>query len=176
MDIAFHLPPTDISGPRLSGSPGLKFAPRDYAVNTLKTWGLVHAMREPWGKFGKGWEVQRNYAAITEPYYHAIIAIPKAWTPGTNGLFKGEVVYIKVDTVTDLEKYKGKLKGKIVITDATPPTEINFTRPDASRYADSTLDAMAKATTATGGRGGFPRRAGEAGAMPASLLRAAYCI
>ncbi len=159
MDIAFHL--TDISGPRLSGSPGLKRA-QDYAVNTLKTWGMVHAMREPWGKFGKGWEVQKNYAAITEPYYHAIIAIPKAWTPGTNGLFKGEVVYIKVDTVTDLEKYKGKLKGKIVITDAAPLAEINFTRPDASRYADSTLDAMAKATTATGGRGGFPRRAGNA--------------
>ena len=29
-------------------------------------------MREPWGKFGKGWEVQKNYAAITAPYYHAV--------------------------------------------------------------------------------------------------------
>lgn len=152
MDIAFHL--TDVSGPRLSGSPGLKRA-QDWVVEKLKSWGMVNAKREDWGKFGKGWEVQKNYAAITVPYYHAIIAIPKAWTPGTGGLIKGDVVYIKADTITDLEKYKGKLKGKIVITDARPPVEINFTRPDASRYADSTLDEMAKAIPgAPGGRRG----------------------
>lgn len=157
MDIAFHI--TDVAGPRLSGSPGLKRA-QDWAVEKLKSWGMVNAKREDWGKFGKGWEVQKNYAAITVPYYHAIIAIPKAWTPGTGGLIKGDVVYIKADTVTDLEKYKGKLKGKIVIMDARAPVEINFTRPDASRYADSTLNEMANATLgAPGGRrGGFPGR------------------
>src|ERR1700761_1984447 len=94
MDIAFHL--TDVSGPRLAGSPGLKRA-QDWAVNQLKTWGMVNVAREPWGKFGKGWEVQKNYAAITVPYYHAIIAIPRAWTPGTNGLVKADVVYLKAD-------------------------------------------------------------------------------
>jgi carboxypeptidase Q len=36
MDIAFHL--TDASGPRLSGSPGLKRA-QDWAVSELKTAG-----------------------------------------------------------------------------------------------------------------------------------------
>src|SRR6202789_3800391 len=115
MDIAFHL--TDASGPRLAGSPALKRA-QDWAVNQLKTWGMVNAKRESWGKFGKGWEVQKNYAAMTEPYYHAIIAIPKAWTPTTNGLIKSEVVFLKIDSVADFAKYKGKLKGKIVITQA----------------------------------------------------------
>src|SRR5476651_2487504 len=114
MDIAFHL--TDVSGPRLSGSPGLKRA-QDWAVNQLKTWGMVNAKREDWGKFGKGWEVQKNYAAITVPYYHAIVAIPKAWTPGTGGEIKGDVILIKADTIPDLDQYKGKLKGKIVIFD-----------------------------------------------------------
>src|SRR5438270_7065860 len=80
METAFYL--TDVSGPRLAGSPGLKRA-QNWAVNQLKTWGLANAKLEAWGKFGKGWEVQKNYAAITLPYYHAIIAIPKAWTPGT---------------------------------------------------------------------------------------------
>src|ERR1700744_2558517 len=103
MDIAFHL--TDISGPRLAGSPGLKRA-QDWAVNQLKTWGMVNAKREPWGKFGKGWEVQKNYAAMTVPYYHAIIAIPRAWTPGTNGPVTAEVMLIKVDSLPDLEKYR----------------------------------------------------------------------
>ena len=36
MDIAFHL--TDVSGPRLSGSPGLQRA-QEWAVNQLKTLG-----------------------------------------------------------------------------------------------------------------------------------------
>jgi carboxypeptidase Q len=63
---------------------------------------MVNSKLEPWGKFGKGWEVQKNYAAITVPYYHAIIAIPKAWTPGTNGAIKGEVVLVKADSVAEL--------------------------------------------------------------------------
>src|SRR6195952_5923698 len=114
MKTAFYL--TDASGPRLSGSPELKHA-QDWAVNQLTTWGLVNAKREPWGKFGKGWEVQKNYTAIIVPYYHAIIAIPKAWTPSTNGTVTGDVVIIKADSLSDMDKYKGKLQGKIVLFD-----------------------------------------------------------
>jgi carboxypeptidase Q len=154
MATAFQL--TDVAGPRLANSPGLKRA-QDWAVNVLKTWGAVNAKREPWGKFGKGWEVQKNYAAITVPYYHAIIAIPKAWTPGTNGLIKGEVMVIKIDTITDIDKYKGKLQGKIVMTDVKGNLEDTF-KPDASRLTDSALTAMANAALAapgaTGRRGG----------------------
>jgi carboxypeptidase Q len=159
MDIAFHL--TDASGPRLAGSPALKRA-QEWAVNQLKTWGMVNAAREPYGKFGKGWEVQKNYAAITTPYYHALIGIPKAWTPGTNGPIKSEIVYIKADSVADLAKYKGKLKGKIIITDAPVPVEQNFTKPYASRYTDEQLDVMAKALppAPAGGAAGGQRRPG----------------
>ncbi|HTD99342.1 MAG TPA: M20/M25/M40 family metallo-hydrolase [Mucilaginibacter sp.] len=141
METAFYL--TDVAGPRLAGSPGLKRA-QDWAVNQLKSWGMVNAKREPWGKFGKGWEVQKNYAAITVPYYHAIIAIPKAWTPGTNGLVKGEVVVIKADTITDLDKFKGKLGGKIVMYDVTTKV-VRGTKPDLSRYTDEELANMEKA-------------------------------
>jgi carboxypeptidase Q len=152
METAFYL--TDVSGPRISGSPELKHA-QDWAVNQLKSWGCVNAAREPWGKFGKGWEVQKNYAAITTPYYHAIVAIPKAWTPGTNGAIKGDVVLIKADTLTDLDKYKGTLKGKIVIFDTKPGAERTF-KADAARYTDEELDAMTKAQPA-GQRRAFDR-------------------
>lgn len=141
METAFYL--TDVAGPRLAGSPGLKRA-QDWAVNQLKTWGMQNATREAWGKFGKGWEVQKNYAAITVPYYHAIIAIPKAWTPGTNGEIKGDVVLVKADTVTDLDQYKGKLKGKIVIFD-TKTKLLGGTKADLNRYTDEELDKMEKA-------------------------------
>jgi hypothetical protein len=165
MDIAFHL--TDVSGPRLSGSPGLKRA-QDWAVNQLKTWGMVNAKREDWGKFGKGWEIQKNYVAMTVPYYHALIGIPKAWTPGTNGPIKAEVVYFKVDTITDLAKYKGKLKGKIIITDAAAPKEQNFDAPPG-RFTDAQLDTMARATPAQGLAGGAP---GLTGPIPGHISAA----
>ena len=50
MDIAFHL--TDASGPRLTASPGFMRA-ANYAKNQLAKWGLVNAMLDPWGDFGK---------------------------------------------------------------------------------------------------------------------------
>ncbi|QXV65735.1 M20/M25/M40 family metallo-hydrolase [Mucilaginibacter sp. 21P] len=141
METAFYL--TDVSGPRLANSPGLKRA-QAWAVNQLKSWGLSNAKLEPWGKFGKGWAVQKNYAAITVPYYHAIIAIPKAWTPGTNGPIKSEVVLVKADSVADLDKYKGKLAGKIVIFD-TKNTLKRSDKPDLERYTDAQLAEMAAA-------------------------------
>ncbi|MBD1393963.1 M28 family metallopeptidase [Mucilaginibacter glaciei] len=153
METAFYL--TDVAGPRLAGSPGLKRA-QDWAVKTLAGWGMVNSKLEPWGKFGKGWEVQKNYAAITVPYYHAIIAIPKAWTPGTNGPIKGDVILVKADTTTDLDKYKGKLAGKIIIFDTQQTKLAQGTKADLSRYTDEELDKMAAATMAPAGG---PRRA-----------------
>ncbi len=141
MNTAFYL--TDASGPRISGSPELKHA-QDWAVNQLTQWGLVNAKREPWGKFGKGWEVKKNYAAITVPYYHAIIAIPKAWTPGTNGPITSDVVVVKIDSAADFAKYKGKLAGKIVISDVRANVERTF-KADAERVADTALTTLANA-------------------------------
>ncbi|MFI5161140.1 MAG: M28 family metallopeptidase [Sphingobacteriales bacterium] len=157
MQTAFYL--TDVSGPRLAGSPELKHA-QEWAVSQLKSWGLANANREAWGKFGKGWEVQKNYAAMTVPYYHAIVAIPKAWTPGTKGEIKGDVVLVKIDTITDLDQYKGKLAGKIVITD-TKTKLGEGTKADLSRYTDEELDKMEKAVAqpAAQRRGPNPRAA-----------------
>ncbi|MEO6149569.1 MAG: M20/M25/M40 family metallo-hydrolase [Mucilaginibacter sp.] len=138
METAFYL--TDVSGPRLAGSPGLRRA-QQWAINQLTKWGMANATNEPWGKFGKGWEVQKNYAAITVPYYHALIAIPKAWTPGTNGPIKSEVLLIKADSVEQLAGYKGSLKGKVVIFDVANTLKQSF-KPDAVRYTDSDLVKM----------------------------------
>jgi carboxypeptidase Q len=165
MKTAFYL--TDVSGPRLSNSTNLKNA-QNWAVNQLKSYGLTNTKLEPWGKFGKGWDVEKNYVAITVPYYHAIIAIPKAWTPGTNGPIKSEIVLIKADTTTNLDQYKGKLKGKIVIYDATSMTLAAGTTPDFLRYTDAQLDDMAKATAQAAGA---PRRSPGGNPQMAAMLR-----
>src|SRR5438046_204739 len=80
MDIAHHL--TDVSGPRLTNSPGFIRA-ANWAMGELGKWGLVNARLEPWGEFGKGWEQQRCYVAMTSPYYQPLIAMPRAWTGST---------------------------------------------------------------------------------------------
>src|SRR6218665_1604513 len=82
MDIAFYL--TDANGPRLQGSPGfLKAA--NYSKNKLNEWGLKSARLESWGDFGKGWELEKSYVAMTAPYYRPLIAMPKVWTAGIPG-------------------------------------------------------------------------------------------
>src|SRR5262249_47050843 len=51
MDHLFFL--TDVGGPRLTNSPGQRAA-ADWAVKTLKSWGIDNAKLETWGRFGKG--------------------------------------------------------------------------------------------------------------------------
>jgi len=55
------------------------------------------------------------------------------------------VILVKADTVTDLDQYKGKLQGKIVIFD-TKTKLAGSIKPDLARYTDAELDEMAKAT------------------------------
>ena len=58
MDIIFHL--TDESGNRLTNSPGY-FRAANYAKDKLNSWGITNATIDPWGEFGKGWELQKSY-------------------------------------------------------------------------------------------------------------------
>jgi len=140
METLFEL--TDVNGPRLTGSPGMKHA-EQWARQQLADWGLANAAIEPWGSFGRGWQVDKCYVAMTAPYYQQLIAVPKAWTPGTNGLIKGDVIDVKIDAAEDMEKYKGKLAGKIVMLEPPPNTspKVNFTA-DAKRLTDEELEKM----------------------------------
>lgn len=141
MDIAFHL--TDASGPRLTSSPGF-FRAANWAKDQLTKWGLTDAALEPWGDFGKGWELKKSYVAMTSPYYRPLIAFPKAWTEGTNGLKNAEVMLIEVKDSADLEQYRGKLKGKVLLLYRDDTLRQSF-KPDAERYTDEELEKMANA-------------------------------
>lgn len=141
MDIAFHL--TDANGPRLSGSPGLLRA-SNWAKEEMTRWGLVNANLEPWGEFGKGWELQKSYVAMTAPYYKPLIAYPKTWTKGTNGLKSAGILLLKAKDSAELETYRSKMKGKVILVYKTDTLKQTF-RPDARRYTDEELDKMAAA-------------------------------
>src|SRR4249920_631315 len=112
METAAYL--TDVIGPRLSGSPAAKKA-NEWTRDQLAGWGLQNAHLESFGPFGKGWSFERCSVSLVAPLQAPLIALPKAWTPGTAGPVRGKVVKAKIDSEADLEKYKGTLAGMIVL-------------------------------------------------------------
>ena len=103
---------TDVHGPRLSGSPQYKEA-AEWARKQLETWGLTDSHLEAF-PFGRGWSFERSSAHVVAPMTFPLVAIPKAWTAGTNGSVRGKVVRVRVESEADLEKWKGKLAGAVV--------------------------------------------------------------
>jgi carboxypeptidase Q len=162
MEIAFRL--TDANGPRLTNSPGYAKA-ANWAMAEMKKWGLQNAALEPWGEFGKGWELKKSYVAQSAPYYKPMIAYPKTWTKGTNGLKQAEVIVIEAKDSAALEQYRGKLKGKVVMLYRGDSYKPPFTA-DAKRYTDEDLEKMANAKATPPFR---PMRQGG-GSTPLPLL------
>jgi carboxypeptidase Q len=141
---------TDVYGARLTGSPNIKAA-GDWAVKTLTEWGGQNAHLETWGDFGKGWANERFSATVVAPNPWTIIGAPKAWTPGTDGPMTADVVYAPMENDKDLEEWKGKLKGKIVLPVPAREVKASFD-PLAHRYTDEELKKLEEVDPAGGGR------------------------
>lgn len=161
MDIAFQL--TDVSGPRLTNSPGF-FRAASWAKNELVKMGLANAVIEPWGDFGTGWEQTRCYVAMTAPYYTPMIAIPRAWTGSTpgNGIISRNVILIKAKDSAELyQNYAGKIKDKIVMFYSNDTLRPSFTA-DGERFTEEALTKMANSKPDTSRRGARPAASTEA--------------
>jgi carboxypeptidase Q len=139
MDHMFFL--TDVHGPRLTGSPGYQGA-ADWVVSRLKEYGLSNVKEEKWGPFGRGWTCTHFEAHMIEPQYAALIGVPLAWTAGTGGVITGEPILASVQKEEDFPKYRGLLKGKIVLS--MPLKELAFpTTAAGHRYSDAELSSEA---------------------------------
>ena len=173
MEIAFNL--TDKSGDRLTNSEGYMRA-ANYAKETLAGWGIQNANIDPWGEFGKGWDLEKMYLAMTAPYYKPLLAWPKTWTAGTKGLKKGGLLVVALKDSASLEALRGQLKGKLIIIDQLDAYKHSF-KPDAVRYTDDELAKMAAAPApppagARPNAGNFSRGALVGIAKVTSLLKA----
>jgi hypothetical protein len=162
MELMSHL--TDDIGPRLTGSPNMKKA-NEWTRDEFTQWGLVNAHLEPWGPFGRGWSYQLCEVRMISPDYMQFLALPEAWAPGTNGPLRGEVTQVIASTSADLEKYKGKLAGKIVLYGEAripdPSDKPLFHRDDVDELGKIALferPTFPGAPPRPGGPGG-PRRA-----------------
>jgi carboxypeptidase Q len=129
MDLATGL--MDSIGERLTGSPNMKRA-NEWTRDQLAAMGLSNAHLEAWGPFGRGWANQYVNVRMTSPDVVTLLAYPKAWTPGTNGVMQAKCVRVVITDKKDFDKYRGKLAGMIVILGADaevkPITEAPFRR------------------------------------------------
>src|SRR5262245_31557120 len=139
MDTAWWL--TDMYGPRLTNSPQMRAA-ADWTVKKLNEWGLANVKQEPWGAtFGRGWSNQRTVVHVMKPEPWPAIAYARAWTPGTNGPITADAVLAPMTTDADLERFKGKLKGKVVLIQNPREVKLLWDAP-ASRFTQKDLDDM----------------------------------
>src|ERR1700729_2558300 len=127
-------------GPRLTGSPNMAKA-NAWTRDTLTKIGLENAHLEAWGEFGIAWQQINTWVRMVSPDPEPLWAQAAPWSPATNGPVTGEVVYMNVQEMGDLEKYKGMLKGKIVLFGPMRPTP-DITEPLFHRYTDAELKEM----------------------------------
>jgi hypothetical protein len=139
MDTLFYL--TDVYGPRLTGSPNINDA-GNWAVKKMQEWGLSNVKMEKWGPFGRGWAATRFTAMMKEPEFQPIIGFQQPWSPGTDGPVSGQALMASITSPEDMEKWKGKLKGKIVLSGATHASTLSED-PLSHRLTDAELDAAA---------------------------------
>jgi len=85
---------TDVYGPRLTGSPGLRAA-QDFAVAQMKKWGFTNVHLEAWNFNHPGWQNWELDANTVTPFQQPLNVRAVAWTPGTNGPVQGPVVVIE---------------------------------------------------------------------------------
>ena len=147
---------SDRYGPRLTGSPEFKEA-ADWALKRLEEYGLVNGHLEKWGPFGRSWSLEKFALEMTEPRYSLLDAWPLAWSESTKGPVTGEPILAPLtrsmnpkkaeeDLDQYIQKYKGKLKGKVVLI-SEPMNNIveSESKPAFTRYTDAQLQDLATA-------------------------------
>lgn len=139
----------DVYAPRLAASPQYREAAK-WAAAKLTEFGLEKAGLESFGILGRGWEVKKFYAAMTSPQYMPLIAYPKAWTPGLESTLKGNAILMDVKTEADMNAFKGKLKGAIVLIRGEQEVSLSL-EPDGKRYSNEELEKL-KLAQEGGGR------------------------
>jgi len=147
---------SEVYGPRVNNSRNHRAA-AEWAMQQMKAWGLQNVHLEKWGPFGYGWQIKKYYGALETPAYASLIGFPLAWTPGTNGPVTADAVLAPLHSEEGFAKYRGKLKGKIVLI--FDPRELAMhTEAEAHRLTDAEIEERTKTPD--------PSRTGFGGARP----------
>src|SRR6516164_10185816 len=131
---------TDGIGPRLTGSPNLKRA-NEWTRDQFTAMGCSDAHLEDWGEFGMGWQQLNTWVRMTSPDTAVLIAQAAPWSPSTNGPVSTPVTSVEIKEEKDIEQYRGKLGGKIVLLGEMPEVKM-VEKPLSSRLDDAELKRL----------------------------------
>ncbi len=133
---------SDGIGGRLTGSSNMAKA-NAWTRDELTRIGLENAHLEDWGEFGMGWQQLNTWVRMVSPDTAPFIAQATPWSPATSGPVSADAIQVNIDSEKDLDKYRGKLAGKIVLLGAmrtvSPVDKALF-----SRYTDEELATLAE--------------------------------
>src|SRR6266436_1315447 len=122
---------SDEIGPRLTGSPQLKQAD-DWTSAKFREKGLTNVDLGSW-TIAHSWTRGTARARIFLPVEHPLTIASAGWSPGTNGIVRGPLVYFDAKTKDEFARFRGKLKGAIVIyqepESLSPPRRENPNSP-----------------------------------------------
>jgi len=129
---------TDGIGGRLTNSPAMRKA-EQWAMDKFARWGLSNIRRDGY-EFGRGWSFDNASAVMIAPRRVVMRTIPVAWTPGTSGVVRGEIIVAPMPREQDFDAWRGKLAGKIVLV-SLPGTG---SEPGAAPFRRLSKDDIAK--------------------------------
>ncbi|MBS0363323.1 MAG: M20/M25/M40 family metallo-hydrolase [Proteobacteria bacterium] len=130
---------SDQIGGRMTNSPAMRKA-EAYTQQQFKSWGLSNVRLQPF-EFGRGWWIEASSVRMVTPRPVMLRAIPIAWTPATTGPVTAPVIVAPLRSPKDFAQWRGKLRGKIVLTSQpTPPRDA--VNPAFRRLTDADLSKM----------------------------------
>jgi carboxypeptidase Q len=144
----------DVYGPRVTGTPNYARA-ADWAMARMNEWGLAHVHQERFA-FGQGWRVERFSAHIVAPEPQPIIGYPRTLSPSTSGPVTGDVVRVDIRGDADFAKYKGQLKGKIVLPQPARQVRMLEGRVVLRMNEEDIVEALTTPITGAPGAAGAP--------------------
>jgi carboxypeptidase Q len=128
-------------GPRLTGSPNLARA-NAWTRDQLTAMGCANARLESWGEFGRGWRQISTSVDMATPDTAVFIAQATPWSPPTQGAVAAEVIAVPtLKEDKDLDAWKGKLAGKIVLYGKSPSINPD-PAPPLQHYDEKKLDQI----------------------------------
>jgi len=104
---------SEVYGPRTSGTPAFAAA-SEWAMKRFTEWGLSNVHQERFA-FGQGWVIEKFSAQLLTPQPQILIGAPRNLSRSTAGPITADVVRLELESADDLTKYKGQLRGKIVV-------------------------------------------------------------
>jgi len=133
-------------GPRLTGSPQMQAASawtekrfHDYGIDVhLETVQIDH-----------GWTRGLETAEITSPVQKRISIHALGWSKATDGDVSGQVMLLNVEKPADLEQYKGKLKGMVLML--RKPADMAKLDPKPENAYDAVIAPQRGVPAANGG-------------------------